>query len=164
MGQQNTDNALDKKGDIMTIGEPYYIKLTRLYDASPAVVFSAWTDIAQLQQWFAPRSFTLEEYSGDIQVDGAWLARMISPQGADYSPGGTYREIVAPERLVFTQSWDDENGVRSPNTVVTVTLSEFGGKTLLVFYQEGFSTADSRNGHESGWCTCLERLQEHLED
>lgn len=146
----------------MAVGEPYYIKLTRIYDAPRARVFAAWTDRAQLKAWFAPRGFTIEEYSGDAKPGAAWRASMRSRQGGDYRSSGVCKEICAPEKIVYTHSWEDENDARSPETTVAVEFSEFHGKTILVFRQEVFPSAESRDSHEEGWCTCLERLAEHL--
>ena len=66
---------------------------------------------------------------------------------------GIYREIVEPERLVFTFAWDDE-----PETLVTVTIRPEGDGTRLTFRQEPFADAASRDSHESGWGECLDRL------
>ena len=148
----------------MAVGEPYFIKLTRIYDAPRGRVFSAWTDRTRLVRWFAPRGFSVEEYSGGAAPGEAWRASMRSRRGGDYRSGGVCVEIKEPERIVYTHSWEDENDVRSPETTVSVGFSEFHGKTVLVFRQEGFPSAESRDVHEEGWCTCLERLAEHLDE
>jgi uncharacterized protein YndB with AHSA1/START domain len=87
---------------------------------------------------------------------------MRSPDGDDLWLGGVYREIVFPERLVFTHAWDDASGRRGQETVVTVTFSDEGGGTKMVFRQEGFTSAGERDGHAGGWTECFERLADHL--
>ena len=53
---------------------------------------------------------------------------------------GVYREIVEPERLVFTYAWEDAEGKPGHETLVTVTFEEFGGKTKLTFHQAVFES------------------------
>ncbi|MGI9306790.1 MAG: SRPBCC family protein [Gammaproteobacteria bacterium] len=148
----------------MTIGEPHFIKLVRIYDAPCERVFAAWTDKERLRRWFAPRGFTIEEYSGEGRPGAAWRVCFRSRQGGEYRSSGVCKEIAAPERVVYTHSWEDENDARSPETTVTVRFSELAGRTLLEFHQAVFPDAESRDRHEEGWCTCLERLAEHLDE
>ena len=54
---------------------------------------------------------------------GGWRAAMRAPDGTEHRLVGTYREIVPPERLVFTHAWLDEDGAaRARETLVTVTF------------------------------------------
>jgi len=75
---------------------------------------------------------------------------------------GVYREIVPPERLVFTHCWVDEQGAPGPETLVTVTLAEHDGRTEMRFHQALFASVDARDRHEQGWTNCFERLVELL--
>jgi len=87
---------------------------------------------------------------------------MTKPDGTELWLGGTYREIVEPERLVFTHAWDNEKGEAGPETVVTVTLEDRAGKTHMTFRQRGFLSEGSRDGHAGGWEECFDRLDELL--
>jgi uncharacterized protein YndB with AHSA1/START domain len=87
---------------------------------------------------------------------------MRKPDGTDLWLGGVYREIVEPERLVFTHAWLDANGKPGPETLVTVTLTERGGKTEMKFRQTGFDSTESREGHAGGWGECFDKLEELL--
>ena len=88
---------------------------------------------------------------------------MRSPEGTAHICGGEYREIVPPSKLVFTHAWEDENGAYGPQTLVTVTLEAQGQQTAMRFQQTGFSTVESRDGHEDGWSGAFENLAKHLE-
>jgi uncharacterized protein YndB with AHSA1/START domain len=77
---------------------------------------------------------------------------------------GVYREIVAPERLVFTYADEDADGRLGPETVVTVTFEEVGARTRLTLRQVGFETVTARDAHAGGWTSCLERFAEYLAD
>ena len=74
---------------------------------------------------------------------------------------GEYREVVPPERLVFTWAWE-QDGARGHDTVVTIELFETPGGTRLELTHELFETEDARDRHGQGWSSCLDCLEEAL--
>jgi uncharacterized protein YndB with AHSA1/START domain len=138
------------------------LTIRRSFDAPRALVFRVWTEPQHLAQWSCPRGFTMTENSGDLRVGGAFSACMRSPEGSDHRLRGVYREIVAPERLVFTHAWIDAGGTPGPETIVTVTLAERNGRTEMTFHQGIFASVGARDGHQQGWTSCFERLAELL--
>lgn len=98
----------------------------------------------------------------DFRPGGAYRTCLRSPEGKDYWVQGFYREIVEPERLVFTHAWENEDGQPKHETLVTVTFAEHGGKTKLTFHQAIFESVEGRNSHQLGWSECLDRLVEYL--
>ena len=135
--------------------------INRVFDAPRDLVWRAWTDPEQMKQWSAPRGFTIPVSEGDLRPGGSWRATMRDPSGVELHLGGTYREIVEPEKLVFTHAWY-EKGKPGPETLVTVTLTARGNKTEMSFRQSGFGSEDSREGHEGGWTECFDKLDELL--
>ena len=87
---------------------------------------------------------------------------MRSPTGTRHCRRGVYREVSAPERLVFTFAWEDGDGNPGHETLVTVTFADIGGKTELILHQAVFETASARDAHQIGWSSCLERFAEYL--
>src|SRR5262245_12330942 len=77
--------------------------------------------------------------------------------GASCGRVGVLRELVEPERLVFTFAWD-ESGERGLETLVTVTFVEHGGKTVMTFRQTPFRSIAEREGHHAGWTRTFDRL------
>jgi uncharacterized protein YndB with AHSA1/START domain len=136
--------------------------IKRVFDAPRELVFKAWTDPEHLKQWSAPQGFTIPVAEGDLRPGGKWRSMMRKPDGTELWLGGVYREIVEPERLVFTHAWDDKNGKPGHETVVTVTLVERDGKTEMTFRQGLFESVESRDGHQGGWTECFDRLEELL--
>ena len=102
--------------------------ISRVFEAPRSLVFKAWTQPEHLARWWGPKGFTLVACEMDVRPGGAWFRRMRSPEGAEYIKRGVYREIVAPERLVFTYVNEEADGSLGPETVVTVTFEEFGEK------------------------------------
>ena len=136
--------------------------IRRTFDAPRMLVFAAWTEPKHLAQWSCPRGFTFRENAGDLRIGGAFSAHLRSPQGTDHRLRGVYREIVPPERLVFTHCWVDESGKQGPETLVTVTLTERNGRTEMTLHQGIFESVSARDGHQQGWTSCFERLAELL--
>lgn len=80
------------------------IAITRVFDAPRSLLFKMWIEGKHLANWSAPRGFTIPTAKSDVRPGGAWRCCMRSPDGVDYWVGGVYREIVEPERLVFTHA------------------------------------------------------------
>ena len=152
---------MDARAATSTAAE-HELSITRSFDAPRTLVFRAWTEPQHLARWSCPRGFTMTQNHGELRVGGTFSATMRSPEGTEHRLQGVYREIVAPQRLVFTHSWLDAGGTPGPETLVTVTLSERGGRTEMTFHQAGFDTVASRDGHRAGWTSCFELLAELL--
>lgn len=138
------------------------LRITRTFDAPRSLVFRLWTQPEHLARWWGPKGFATVECATDVRPGGAWFRRIRSPDGALYSKRGVYREVVAPERLVFTYVNEDADGTAGPETLVTVTFEEHGAKTKLTLHQSGFETAADRDAHQGGWTSCLERFAHYL--
>jgi len=136
--------------------------IMRVFDAPRHLVFEAWTRPEQLAAWWGPQGFTTVEHAMDVRPGGAWFRRMRSPDGELFVKRGVYREVVAPERLVFTYVNEAADGTLDQETLVTVTFAEEGARTRLTLRHTGFATAASRDGHEVGWSSCMERFAGYL--
>ena len=137
--------------------------LTRVFDAPRRVVFRAWTDPAQLVQWWSPEGFTVALLEMDVRPGGAWRKCMRSPDGKDYWRRGIYLEVVEPERLVLTYISDDPLSDPDHETIVTVTFADQGEKTLMTFRHAGFESDGARDSHQFGWTSCMKRFTAYLD-
>jgi uncharacterized protein YndB with AHSA1/START domain len=114
--------------------------ITRTFDAPRDLVFKAWTDPEHLQHWWGPKGFTFSVAKLDLRPGGMFHYSMKSPDGHEMWGRFVYREIVAPEKIVFVNSFSDEEGnvTRAPFSPTwplevfnTLTLSEHEGQTTL---------------------------------
>jgi uncharacterized protein YndB with AHSA1/START domain len=137
------------------------LRLSRSFAAPRERVFRAFTAPTQLAKWWGPKGFTVPACTMDVRAGGAWHTVMRSPEGKDHIISGVYREIVPPERLVFTWAWE-QDGARGHETVVTIELLETPGGTRLELTHEGFATEDSRDRHSHGWSGCFDCLDQAL--
>ena len=136
--------------------------VTRVFDAPRALVFRAWSSPEHLTRWWGPHGFTVHVCEVDFRVGCGWHIRMKSPQGVEDRQRGVFREIVAPERIVFTYAFEDEKGRRGHETIVRVTLEEVAGKTRLTVRQAIFESTEVRDDHIRGWGEALDRLTDYV--
>jgi uncharacterized protein YndB with AHSA1/START domain len=138
------------------------LTITRRFDAPRALVWQAWTDPKHLMSWWGPRNYPAEHVEADIRVGGRWRHGLRSTEGGpDLWHHGVFREVMPPERLVFTFAWEEE-GERGIENVVTVTFAEHDGKTLMTMRQEPFQSSAERDGHQGGWGSAFDRLDDLL--
>ncbi|MES2739370.1 MAG: SRPBCC family protein [Pseudomonadota bacterium] len=104
------------------------IRILRTYDAPVRAVWDAWTDPAQVAQWWGPRGFTLTTHSKDLRAGGSWVYTMHGPDGTDYPNRTHYLEVAPLSKLVYDHGASDE---RPPMFRVTVEFTERDGKTHM---------------------------------
>lgn len=144
--------------------ETFGLTITRVFDAPLDLVFQMWADTKHMKNWFGPTGMTVVDAGTDFRVGGEWFSHLRAENGGEHRMGGTYKEIVAPERIVFTHMWEGTDAHSGFETIVTVALKDLGGKTELVFHQVAFETASARDSHQDGWNKCLDRLAAALAD
>jgi uncharacterized protein YndB with AHSA1/START domain len=136
--------------------------VTRIIDAPRSLVFKAWTEAEQVARWWGPQGFVTTYCEMDIRPGGAFRCCMRSPAGTDHWKRGVYREIVEPERIVFTFAWEDADGKPGHELLTTVTFDDLGAKTRLTLHQAMFETVERRDDHRGGWTSCFERFAEYM--
>jgi uncharacterized protein YndB with AHSA1/START domain len=82
--------------------------------------------------------------------------------GTDFWRRGVYREIVEPERLVFTYISDDLHSDPDRETLVTVPFADHGAKTLITLRQTGVESVASRDSNQGVWTSCMQRFAGYL--
>ena len=148
---------------------------TRIFDAPLKLVWKYWIDPEYFMRWWGPKDFTAPVIKIDFRVGGKYLWCMRSPEGQDYWSTGIYREIVEPERIVYTDSFSDAEGNVVPAShygmsgdwpselLVTVTFEEHEGKTKLTLRHVGIPEGENRELAKAGWNESLDKLAEELE-
>jgi uncharacterized protein YndB with AHSA1/START domain len=137
--------------------------MTRIFDAPQDLVFEVWTEPKHLVNWWGPNDFTLPFCEVDFRTGGSYRLCMHSPEGEDHWVWGSYREIVEPERIVFTWDREDLDGNPRSKSVVTVTFEAVEEKTRFTLRQGIFEFAGDCAEHQGGWTECLNRLARYVE-
>ncbi len=142
------------------------IAMTRLFNAPRQLVFDAWTKPELVRQWLlGPDGWTMPVCEIDLRVGGRyrWVWRR-EKDGSQMGISGVYREIVAPERIVNTEKFDE--AWYPGEAVDTLVLVEQGGKTLLTqtMLLESREARDAvlKSGMETGLEASYQRLEEVL--
>ncbi len=140
--------------------------IEREFAAPRELVFQAWTDPKLLLHWWGPKGFTNPVCDWDVRPGGRIHVVMRAPNGTDYPMGGEFREIKAPERLMFTAGALDGQGKLLFEFLHDARFSERNGKTLLTLRSQVIMTTAEANkyigGFEAGMTQSLERLAEVL--
>jgi uncharacterized protein YndB with AHSA1/START domain len=85
------------------------IVLSRDFDAPCHLVFDALTKPELLTRWYGARGWNLVVCEVDLRVGGAYRFVSRSPDGAEMGQGGVYQVIQPPERLTYTELFDNQS-------------------------------------------------------
>jgi len=143
--------------------ETFQLELSRFIRASREKVYQAFVTQKALSSWMCPRGMSIAEATLDARVGGRYRIVMRARDGATYIVGGVYRELVRPERLVYTWQWEGET-MPKVETLITVTLSPRDGGTQLDMLHTGFADAAQRDSHAQGWNSTFNRLNDLLDE
>jgi uncharacterized protein YndB with AHSA1/START domain len=139
------------------------IVMTRIFDAPRDLVFEAHTSCEHMSNWWGPRKYDIASCEMDFRPGGKWRIVHRAP-GEEHGFHGEFREIVPPERIVWTFEYE---GMPGHVSVETLTLEEHDGKTTITTISV-FDTVEERDamlesGMESGAVETWDRLDEYLE-
>jgi uncharacterized protein YndB with AHSA1/START domain len=136
---------------------PSTVTLHRVLPVKSEKVFRAFTIADALAQWLPPYGFTCTVYELDARVGGKHRASFTNfTSGNSHSFGGEYREIVANERLIYTDRFDDPN--MPGEMVVTVQFRAVSVGTELRVEQAGIPDAIPVEACYLGWQESLDKL------
>ena len=139
------------------------LAITRVFDAPRERVWQEWTEPERFADWFGgpDADVPLSTVAMDVRPGGAWrLAMFFAPDRREINWKGEYREVVEPERLVFTVS--DQPGEDAYELVI-VELTDLGdGRTEMLFRQRGHMTAEQYRRTAEGWTGFFDRVDDRL--
>lgn len=152
-----------KQAMTLTLPSDREIVMTREFDAPRSLVFEAHSKAEHIRRWWGRRRDTMTLCEMDFRPGGAWRFVLRDTDGVEYGFRGEFREIVRPERIVWTFEFD---GMPGHISVETVTFVERLGRTTLTATSV-FDSVEDRNGMlqsgmEQGANETWDRLAEHL--
>lgn len=118
------------------------VVITMTYKEPRDKVFTAVTDPALIPSWWGPRVFSTSVDTMDVRPGGRWRYVQHDKDGNEFAFNGTYREVVPPERLVYTFEFE---GMPGQIIIETVVLEERDGKTTVKVTDE-FDSVEQRDG------------------
>jgi uncharacterized protein YndB with AHSA1/START domain len=114
----------------------------RVFEAPRERVWAAFTDPALIARWWGRSSTETVVDRQELQPGGAWRFVENNADGSHAGFRGVYREVVAPERLVYTFEWE---GMPGHVLVDTATFADLGERTLLTIHSL-FHATEERDG------------------
>ena len=158
--------------------------ITRVFDAPREVLWKCFTEPESMKEWFGPKGSVVVASKMDLRVGGTYHGAMRAANGTVAWAKFVYREIVAPQRLVWVHSFSDEAGglTRHPmaptwplQMLTTVIFEdapggEGSGKTKLtlrwspldVSAEEQATFDAAHDSMRGGWTGSFERLDAYL--
>jgi uncharacterized protein YndB with AHSA1/START domain len=149
----------DTRQTTFTTPTPTDVVAVRIFDAPRELVFAAHTEPEHLQRWLlGPDGWTMPICEVDLRIGGAWRYGWQKPEdGRAFEMSGVYLEVDAPERVVFTERFED-----NPESVSTLELAELDGRTTMTMTMR-YASEEIRDivlatGMTGGFGTSLDRL------
>jgi glutathione S-transferase len=138
------------------------LEIKRFVNAPRERVYAAWTELAELQRWFGPEEVRTIKIAADVRVGGKYRWDLVKQDGEQWACLGEYRELVPGRKIVFTWKWEDDEAWENHDSVVTVELSDRDGGTEVKLTHEKLPSEESRDRHNEGWNSVLDRLEKFL--
>lgn len=133
------------------------IRLQRVLRTTPDRIYRAFIDADALAKWLPPHGYTAKVHHLDARVGGTFRMSFTTFSSAQsHAFGGTYLELVANERICYTDTFDDPNLPGEMKT--TVTLQAVSCGTELSIVQEGVPEAIPPEACYLGWQESLALL------
>jgi uncharacterized protein YndB with AHSA1/START domain len=146
----------------MKTQEKVSLEIKRFVNAPRARVYAAWTDVEQLKQWFGPEKVRTRDIKADARVGGEFRWDLVNSDGEEMTMRGEFRELQPGKKIVFSWRWLDDEDWENQTSVVTLDLSDRDGGTELRLIHEQLPSEQSRDGHNSGWNSALDKLERFL--
>jgi uncharacterized protein YndB with AHSA1/START domain len=147
----------------VTLPSDREIVLTREFDAPRDLVFEAFSKAEHMVHWWGPKGSTMQVSEMDFRPGGAWRFVERAADGNDYGFRGQYRDIVRPERIVWTFEFE---GMPGHVSVETMIFDDLGGRTRITGTAVFDSVEDRdgmiQSGMEQGAAESYERLADYL--
>jgi glutathione S-transferase len=146
----------------MTDPGQFSLEIKRFIKAPRDRIYAAWTDPAQLKEWFGPENVKTRDLVADVRVGGQFRWDCTDPEGNEVTITGEYRELEPGRKIVFTWKHEGDEDWKNNSSIVTVEFSDREGDTEFHLTHEKLPTEASRDDHEQGWNSAFDRLEKFL--
>lgn len=126
-------------------------------------LYSAWTDAAQLKQWWKPMGLTLSDVENEISEGGKVVYHFKGDEGASLTIEGSYQEVQPNARLVYTWNWQFPDEKLNSSYKLDVTFEGSEVESSIAITQQEEEQQESVKPKESAWDEQLSKLAQFLE-
>ena len=138
------------------------LEIKRFINAPRARVYAAWTDPVQLKEWWGPKEVRTLQIVADTRVGGKYRWDLVNQEGEKMCCRGEYLELVPGKKVVFTWKWDDDKAWENYTSQVSVEFSDRDNGTELRLTHVQLPSEESRDRHNHGWNSVIDRLENYL--
>ncbi len=128
-------------------------------------VFEAWLKKEHLAKWMGPTP-DINLSVTDIEAkEGGKYRFGFEEKGCSETTSfvyGEFLEIVSPEKLVFTWTWEDPLPEAGVQMLVTVNFTEVDGGTEITLLHQKFMDEASCERHREGWAGTLAKMESYF--
>ena len=142
--------------------EKLSLEVKRFIRASRDRVYAAWTDSAQLKEWFGPENVKTRNLIADARIGGQFRWDLTDPQGKEITISGEYREVEPGKKIVFTRTLEKDEDWKKHSSIVTVKFLDREGGTEIRLTHEKLPNEASRDDHTQGWNSVLDKVEKFL--
>jgi uncharacterized protein YndB with AHSA1/START domain len=133
------------------------VRLHRVFKATPERLYRAFLDADAMAKWLPPYGFTCKVHHLDARVGGTYRMSFTNfSTGHGHSFGGSYRELLANEKICYTDRFEDAN--LPGEMMTTVTLKKVSCGTAVEIVQEGVPEVIPVEMCYLGWQESLAQL------
>ena len=133
------------------------LEVSRVIRADQDRVFSAWTDPAEIVQWWGAGGVICTEAELDLVVGGSYRFANQTPDGMTMWITGTFNQVEPPRELSYTWAMEPITD-ETEYSLVVVSFDRVDNGTRVTVVQ--IPSPEAREIHLQGWIGCLEGLDE----
>lgn len=152
------------KNNLVVQREELAFTMSRVFDAPRELVWKVCSDPELIPKWWGPRYLTTTVDKMELKVGGVWRYIQKDAEGNEYAFNGVYKELLPPERMVYTFEFEPMAGHVSTDKITLEELPD--GKTKITT-RTTFETIEDlegmlQSGMEGGAVETWDRLEEVL--
>ena len=143
------------------------------FNASPEVLYRAWTDPDALAIWLAPENMTGKVHDFDLRVGGGYTMSLYYASTDTESQGKTsgkedrftarFVELVPYTKIVQAITFDSDDAAFSGEMIMEVTFEAKGSSTEVTVVFQNIPAGIRPEDNETGTASSLEKLARYVE-
>ena len=141
--------------DLNLTVESNQLTISKVFDAPIERLFACFTQPELLSQWHAPSDTMTAKAEVNLQVGGHYRIAMTDTDGKVHTAIGEFHEIDAPNKLVYSWSWEGGDDLK---TTITINFKAVGNQTEVELTHQGFVQEEVTQHHSQGWSGIFQRL------
>lgn len=138
------------------------IRLEHEFNVTPARLFAAITQSADLMAWWGPETMQVSDGKLDFTAPGPWFAKVENAEGESFKMSGQVTHVDAPGSVGFTWGWHDDKDARGAESFVTFTVTETASGARLTVDHRDLPDDEIGLRHKQGWTSSINSLAAYL--